>query len=165
MADQTVDGARGLTADRWRRSSRLPWAAVLEPTRSSRAQRRVHGGAAVETKRSGLKIPNDELSSEIKNSAKIMIIYNIVLRYLGVTPALLRGKLDNDATSTDTAGHDSFRPIKASSTRLVAGKRHIPPHRSSSSAVGHHGITDYGVETSRSIRKCLCWSNLGEGRC
>src|ERR1700731_1853204 len=122
MADQTVDGARGLTADRWRRSSRLPWAAVLEPTRSSRAQRRVHGGAAVGTKRSGLKIPDDELSSEIKNSAKIMIIYNTVLRYLGVTPVLLRGKLDNDATSTDTAGHDSFRSIKASSTRLVAGK-------------------------------------------
>src|SRR5258707_10203776 len=93
---------------------------VLEPTRSSRAQRRVHGGAAVETKRSGLKIPDDELSSEIKNSAKIMIIYNTVLRYIGVTPALLRGKLDNDATSTDTAGHDSFRSIKASSTRLVA---------------------------------------------
>src|ERR1700731_424195 len=81
-----------------------------------------HGGAAVETKRSGLKIPDDELSSEIKNSAKIMIIYNTVLRYLGVTPVLLRGKLDNDATSTDTAGHDSFRSIKASSTRLVAGK-------------------------------------------
>jgi hypothetical protein len=65
-----VDGARGLTADRWRGSSRLPWAAVLEPTRSSRAQRRVHGGAAVETKRSGLKIPDDELSSGIKNPAK-----------------------------------------------------------------------------------------------
>jgi hypothetical protein len=43
-----------------------------------------------------------------------MIIYNTVLRYLGVIPALLRGKLDNDATSTDTAGHDSFRSIKAS---------------------------------------------------
>ena len=43
---------------------------VLEPTRSSRVQRQVHGGAAVETKRSGLKIPDDELSSEIKNSAK-----------------------------------------------------------------------------------------------
>src|ERR1700731_101897 len=80
-----------------------------------------HGGAAVETKRSGLKIPDDELSSEIKNSAKIMIIYNTVLRYLGVTPALLRGKLDNDATSTDTAGR--FVPVHKSVEHAACGRK------------------------------------------
>jgi hypothetical protein len=70
MANQTRRWGKG--TDRRSVATFKPVAlgSVLEPTRSSRAQRRVHGGAAFETKRSGLKFPDDELSSGIKNPAK-----------------------------------------------------------------------------------------------